>query len=259
MVTIGEYRMVGSLQEAYDLLMKSRNNAVIAGGMWTRMGKKHIRTAIDLSGLGLDAVVDTGEELVIGAMTPLRALETDAAASKFAGGVLAESVRSIVGVQFRNSATVGASVFAKYGFSDVVTALLALDTYVELFHAGTMSLAEYLTMKPFRDILVAVHIRKDGRKAAYMALRRTTTDFATLNVCVSVDPKGKHAVSVGARPMRAMLYTAAAEALDAGDAEQAKNAVRAMVYGSNLRGSAEYRRAMSAVLLERACAALKEG
>lgn len=43
-----------------------------------------------------------------------------------------ESLRHIVGVQFRNLATVGGSLWGRFGFSDVLTLLLALDAQVEL-------------------------------------------------------------------------------------------------------------------------------
>jgi 16S rRNA (guanine527-N7)-methyltransferase len=39
---------------------------------------------------------------------------------------------------------VGGSVYAKYGFSDLITALLALDNEVQLYKGGRMSFAEFL-------------------------------------------------------------------------------------------------------------------
>ena len=75
-----------------------------------------------------------------------------------------------MGVQLRNSATVGGSVYARFGFSDILTCLMALDTYVELHHEGVVPLAEFAARpvsRDDRDILVRIIIRKDGRKAAY--------------------------------------------------------------------------------------------
>lgn len=45
------------------------------------------------------------------------------------GGAVRESLRHIVGVQFRNLATVGGSIFGRFGFSDVLTMFLALDSW----------------------------------------------------------------------------------------------------------------------------------
>ena len=45
-----------------------------------------------------------------------------------------ESLCHIVGVQFRNCATVGGSIYGRYGFSDVLTMFLGMDTWVECGH-----------------------------------------------------------------------------------------------------------------------------
>ena len=54
-----------------------------------------------------------------------------------------ESLRHIVGVQFRNLATVGGSIYGRFGFSDVLTEFMALGAEVELFHGGRMPLEEF--------------------------------------------------------------------------------------------------------------------
>ena len=43
----------------------------------------------------------------------------------------------------RNCATVGGSVYARFGFSDILTCLLALDAYVELYHGGMVPIKEF--------------------------------------------------------------------------------------------------------------------
>lgn len=58
-------------------------------------------TAIDLSGLGLDTITETEEAFVIGCMTPLHALETHKELNAYTNSAIRESVRHIVGVQFR--------------------------------------------------------------------------------------------------------------------------------------------------------------
>ena len=56
MLNIQNYIKVESLDEAYELNQK-KNNKIIGGMMWMRMGDSRINTAIDLSGLGLDKIV----------------------------------------------------------------------------------------------------------------------------------------------------------------------------------------------------------
>ena len=258
MVKIQEYRIPQSLAEADALLHASPKAELIAGGMWLHMTEKRISTAIDLSRLGLDRITSDGSTLSLGAMTTLRQLETDPLTRDNFGGVLSECVKPIVGVQLRNTATVGASVFSKYGFSDLLCALLPLGARVVLYRAGELPLADFLQRKPERDILTQIRIPLSARKAAFVSLRRAATDFAMVNLCVSESSDGKYAVAVGARPGRAIRCPEAEAALARGDLAKAKAAVSALPFGMNIRAGKEYRSAMAAVLLERACDKLKE-
>ena len=123
MLTIRQYVRAESLEEAYTLAQK-RNNMVLGGMAWTKMYNRNIGTAIDLGGLGLDTIEETDEAYLIGAMTPLRVLEQHVGLNAMTQGAVAESLKGIVGVQFRNTATVGGSVWARFGFSDVTTILM---------------------------------------------------------------------------------------------------------------------------------------
>ena len=64
-----------SLEEAYEILMKRKNNIVIGGSAFLRMGEKRIGTGIDLSNLNLNLIEETEDYIEIGAMTTLRDLE----------------------------------------------------------------------------------------------------------------------------------------------------------------------------------------
>ena len=83
--------------------------------------------------MGLDTIEETDTEIIIGAMATLRDLETNAALNAYTAGAVREAVRHIVGVQFRNCATVGGSIYGRFGFSDVLTMFLVLDAQVELY------------------------------------------------------------------------------------------------------------------------------
>lgn len=82
---------------------------------------KTLGTAIDLCDLGLDQIDEDENEFRIGAYATLRQIETHEALNAYTHGAIAESVRHIVGVQFRNVATVGGSIWGRFGFSDVMT------------------------------------------------------------------------------------------------------------------------------------------
>lgn len=101
MLKIKSYVKVNSIAEAYELNQK-KTACVLGGMVWLKMGNRNISTAIDLSGLGLEGIQETDDEFVIGCMTSLRALETDKRLNEYTQGAIRESVRHIVGVQFRN-------------------------------------------------------------------------------------------------------------------------------------------------------------
>lgn len=115
MMTIREYKRAESLEEAWQLNQK-RNNRVIGGMIWLKMENINVGTAIDLSGLGLDKIEETAKGFSIGAMVPLRQIELHEGLNAYTDGAVRESVRHIVGVQLRNLATVGGSIYSRFGF-----------------------------------------------------------------------------------------------------------------------------------------------
>lgn len=252
MITIREYLKADSLEEAWSANQK-RPNRVLGGMGWMKMSCGNVSTAIDLSGLGLDQIQETDEEFVIGAMVTLRQFETHKGLERYFCGAVRESVRHIVGVQFRNCATVGGSVWLRAGFSDPLTLLLALDCTVELYQGDSRSvqipLEEFCQMKPDNSILTAVHLQKTGRQAAYQSFRNTETDFPVLAVAVS-RLNGVYRAAVGARPAKAMAVTAET-------VEQLIESAQALPYRDNLRASAEYRTMLADVLIRRAAKELE--
>ena len=261
MLTINQYSRPQSLDEAYALCQK-KNNVVLGGMLWLKMQRRTVGTAIDLCDLGLDAIEETGAEYQIGAMVPLRALETHAGLNALTQGACAEAVRHIVGVQFRNVATVGGSVFGRFGFSDVLTLLLALGATVELHHAGTLPLAEFIALpRDTRDILVRVNVPKTPVRAAYLSQRNASTDFPVL-ACALCERDGVYTCAVGARPMPAAAFADEKGLLAGGVTEDSARAFAADIasrcaFGGNRRAGAEYRRKICETLVRRAALALE--
>ncbi|MGN1031709.1 MAG: FAD binding domain-containing protein [Butyricicoccaceae bacterium] len=252
MITIREYLKAASLEEAWSANQK-RPNRVLGGMGWMKMSSGSVSTAIDLSGLGLDQIEETDEEFILGAMVTLRQLETHEGLERYFHGAVRESVRHIVGIQFRNCATVGGSVWLRAGFSDPLTLLLALDCTVELYQGKEQTvrvpIAEFCRAKRDNSILTAVHIQKTGRQIAYQSFRNTETDFPVLAVAVSrLD--GSYCAAVGARPARAMEVTGK-------QVDELIEKAQALSYGDNLRASAEYRRMLAGVLIRRAAEELE--
>lgn len=262
MITIDNYVKPATLEEAYKL-NQARSSRVMGGMMWMRLGKAHVKTLIDLSGLGLDEIHDEDNVIKIGAMCTLRQVEECEALRELFGDGIAESIRHIVGVQFRNQATIGGSIYGRFGFSDVLTAFLALDTFVELYDGGTVRLSEFVNRKPDKDILLSVIVRKSKRKFRYESIRQTKTDFPVIACSVvtgMVHGKETWYFSVGARPMKAALlekqWEIPADASEDMIADYARQAASEFTYGTNMRGSAEYRRHLAEVLIRREMASI---
>ena len=255
MYTIKSYVFPETLEEADELLQRDNHaSAVLGGCCWLKMGRRRIRWAIDLSRLGLDQIEVKDGALELGACVTLHQLETDPAVTSRFDDILGESVSHIVGVPFRNCATVGGSVFSRFGFSDLTCALLAMDATVVLYRGGELPLAEFMASPiAFNDILLKVRIKDDGRHAAYQSVRRSTTDFPTLAAAVSC-LDGQWTVSVGARPARAVRAESAAARLNEGKGAAAAGqaAAEELTYGTDLRAGAEYRKKLATVLVRRA-------
>ena len=261
MLKIKSYVKVNSLAEAYELNQK-KTSCVLGGMIWLKMSSRSVGTAIDLSGLGLDTITENDDEFIIGCMTSLRSLELHEALNAYTQGAVRESLRHIVGVQFRNCATVGGSIYGRYGFSDVLTVFLGMDTWVELYEKGKIPLTEFVNMKKDRDILVNIIVKKQPLRICYLSQRNSSTDFPVLTCTASLIGDEARTV-IGARPGRAMIVEDTKKILN-GFGELGKNkkkeaaqafaryAAKQVPTGKNMRASAEYRTRLVEVLTRRA-------
>lgn len=246
------YVRAKTLEEAYELNQK-KNNYILGGMLWMKMNSNTIGTAIDLCDLGLDYITESDEEFRIGCMCTLRTLEINESLNHYANNAVRDALRDIVGVQFRNMATVGGSIFGRFGFSDVLTVFLAMDAYVELYKGGIIPLSTFVDMPKDSDILVSLIIKKTPIKIVYDAVRISRTDFPVLNCAMSLVGINHHTV-VGARPGKAILYRELPE-----DFENFSEYMSEVVpTESNSRGSATYRSHLVKVLVSRNLARLEE-
>ena len=255
MITIQKYVRAQSLEEAWQLNQNKRNR-ILGGMLWLRLGKGTVNTAIDLCDLGLNTIEETDEQFSIGAMATLRDLEIHAGLNAYAGNAVANALKDIVGVQFRNMATVGGSIWGRFGFSDVLTVFLAMDAYVELYKGGIVPLAQFASMKKDNDILVRLIVKKSPCKVVYTAMRNQRTDFPVIACAVS-QVNGVYQASIGARPARAQVWQDTEGLLSGGITADSAKAFAAFVAEnapteSNVRGSAAYRSHLIRVLTERA-------
>jgi len=254
MMTIKNYVRAQSLQQAYELNQNKRNR-VIGGMLWLKMSNASVNTAIDLSDLGLDTIEENDSAFSIGAMVTLRQLEKHAGLSAYTQGAMAKAVQDIVGVQFRNLATIGGSIWSRFGFSDVLTVFLSMDAWVELYKGGVMPLEHFAQMKYDSDILLRLIVKKTPGRFVYTAMRNQRTDFPVIACAVS-NIGGEYRAVIGARPGRAMIVRDEQKLLADGIRSQsaaafARYAADHTPTGSNSRASAEYRSHLVRVLVGR--------
>lgn len=266
-----QYVRAQSLDEAYELYQK-KPNFVLGGMLWLKMKNKTLGTAIDLCDLGLEQIDEDENEFRIGAYATLRQIETHEALNAYTHGAIAESVRHIVGVQFRNVATVGGSIWGRFGFSDVMTIFRALGAKVQLHKAGIMDLDEFAALpRTTRDVLVSVIVPKNAKGVVYLSQRNQSTDFPVLT-CAVANRSGRYVAVIGASPYMAEPVWDEDGILDGiADAKTDSNAALTdnsennakidkfaeyvaehIRFGSNIRAGAEYREIICRVLTRRA-------
>lgn len=251
---VNEYYRASSLEDAYQKLQESPKNAILAGGLWMKKMGQSYDTLIDLSKLELDKISETKDEVVVGSMVTQRDFEDSKIVSFLFAGAPAFAVREVMGVNFRNIATIGGSIMGRYPFSDVITGLLPYDVTLEFYPAQKMSLEEYLNYKgKLNAILVAVHIKKGEGKGFFKKVKTTALDFPIVNITVAKVNK-EYRVVVGARPMVAARSYKAMEYLNNGGKDFAKTAelaVEELSFMDNKDASKEYRVDLAKVYVRR--------
>lgn len=251
---VNEYYRASSLEDAYQKLQASPKNAIVAGGVWMKKMGQSYNSLIDLSKLGLDKISETKDEVIVGSMVTQHDFEDSKIVSFLFAGAPAFAVREVMGVNFRNLATIGGSIMGRYPFSDVITGLLPYDVELEFYPAQKMSLEEYLNYKgKLNAILVAIHIKKGEGKGFFKKVKTTALDFPIVNIAVAKVNK-EYRVVVGARPMVAARSYKAMEYLNNGGkdfAKAAELAVEELSFMDNKDASKEYRVDLAKVYVRR--------
>ena len=248
MLSIRNYVRPQTIEEAYEYAKKPLS-VVLGGMLWLKMQNRNVNFAIDLSDLHLDQIEEIDDEIHIGAMVTLRELETNEQLNHFTQGAIKECVRHIVGVQFRNLATIGGSIYGRFGFSDVLTLFMALDCEVELYPTGRVSIKEFANMKFTKDILTKVIIKKVPTNVVFLT-------------CAVSNINQHYTCIIGARPLHAVAINGDSYFETGITEENIQNFTKCVLselkLGSNSRASREYRQKIAKVLIKRAFLQLKE-
>ena len=243
------FQRVSSLEEAYKLVKESPRNKIVAGGLWLKKGNADVDALIDLSLLGLDKIEDKKDYVEVGAMVSQRQFEK----SELVPQTARDAVKSIMGPAFREIATIGGSVYGKFGFSDVVTGLLGYKVDLVFYPENVISLQEYVKKPGFFDgILTHIRIYKEQLKGFFKKVEITALDYPILNVAVT---KGKeYRVVVGSRPLVALRCEKAEAYLNDGGKDfgkAARIAVEELKFGDSIATKGEYRKQLALTYVRR--------
>jgi carbon-monoxide dehydrogenase medium subunit len=265
-----DYRRVDSLPAALDLLVEHGDDAKVLAGGHSLIPLLKLRLArpsllVDLGGVdGRSYVRDAGEEVAIGALSTHRDLErSDLLAAQVP--LLVEAAGSIGDPQVRNRGTIGGSLAHGDGAADLPAVAVALGATLVLegpagrrrvaaedFFLGFLETA----MEP-EELLVEVRVPKAPGPSSFIKFRRRAQDWAIVGVAATTVRGAPRValVNMGSTPVRAAAVEAAL-AEGATRAEAATLADRGTDPPGDIHGSAQYRRHLSRVLVERALDAL---
>ena len=275
-----DYARPSSVVEAVGLLEARGDNALaIAGGtaMVLLLQKRMLRPelVVDLGGLpGLTGVEHNNGGLRIGALTPIRVIERDAAV-RGSHDLLAEAASLVAGIRVRNVATIGGSVCFGEPQTDLPPSLLALnaaatitgsngsrDVSLEEFFIGPYETARepgeiltHLTVPALAPGSGGCHVKFTigspenkpvANVSALVTMDASTGAFAEARIVMGAVGgvpmlAGKASDTLkGERPSDALIAEAAGRASDEADPVE------------DLRGSVWYKRRIIKVLVERA-------
>jgi len=272
----GEYYRPQSLGEATDILGKLGKGArVIAGGTDLLVTRPQgVTSLLDVSRLALDYISRDKDSFHIGAATRVREIENAPEFSSEPYRALGEAAGSLATATIRNMATLGGNLCNASPAADLPLPCMALDALVKIAGPGgtrKLSLADFYkgvneTVLEDDELLVEVQIpfAKEKAGTSFQKLRhhQTSVDIAIVNVatriiCINERCEVVKIVlgAVAPTPIRAKNAEALLKGKIMGD-ELLNKAAEAAAGESrpidDLRASANYRKKMVKVLVERA-------
>lgn len=270
--SLQEYHRPASIRNALRLLGRDQpHTAPLAGGSWLVARRDpSIQAVVDLSALNLAFVEKSARRVRLGAMTTLQTLAEHPLVQEAGGGLLAEASRRSASLSVRNTATLGGTLVVGEATSEVLLALLALDTRAVIRspfrHEITLEafLANRSAHLPPHALITEVYLPllPPGSGAALTGISRTSRDRPIVNAAAVVVRRGgtcrKARLALGgfaAHPIRLpnveamFIYQSFEIDLFARASEAISSAINPL---DDPRASTEYRRAMAVVVAERA-------
>lgn len=197
---------------AYAAYQEAGSAVFLAGTQGLKYKHDHYDLAIDLSKTGLNYIQDRGDEVAIGAMTPLWQIQLSPLIQKLAGGAISRAITEIGDRNVQRHATMGGIVFTKDPFSVLLPILLSLTVDVHIQDKGRMNLNDYLSCPPMGELVTGISIAKENIYTAYKAYRKLPTDEPYLVGAVAM-LEDSWRIVIGGRPGRAAIAESASSEL----------------------------------------------
>jgi carbon-monoxide dehydrogenase medium subunit len=263
-----------SVEEAVSFLDKYDNAKVIAGGTDLLVDKPpEVEYLVDISCLNL-RYVTIDEFLRIGALTTIRDLEISPLLKGGPYLAISEAARSFGSLPIRNTATVGGNICNAISSADIPPPLVALDAKVKvvgpreerILPLGEFFVGNRQTLLRKNELLVEVQVPQfpPNTGAAFIKFARTSIDLALVNMAVKITLEGELMkqvrVVVGGGVGPTLIRSKKAEEILENQKinekilDEAAEAVSAELRPrpTSIRGSGEYKREISKVLLRSA-------
>jgi carbon-monoxide dehydrogenase medium subunit len=271
-----DYRSPASLDEALSLLAEHGDSAKVMAGGQSLIPLLKLRFAqpeliVDIGRLsGMSGVTRNNGTLRIGALTR----HVDLERSRDLGGawaIIPEAAHWISDPLVRNMGTIGGSVCHADPAGDWGSVMLALDADLvarsasgeRVIHARDFFQGPFTTALKPDEILTEIRIPATERPRAgvYQKLERRVGDFATVAVAVQVELDGRKVAnagigltSAGPTNIKAAEAEKALEGREPTDeliGEAARLAAQAAEPKSDVRGSAEFKKDVVRVFVQR--------
>lgn len=261
-----DYRRASTLDEALSLLAEGGEDAKLLAGGHSLLPLMKLRLAapsllVDIGRISdLSFVREDGEDVVVGALTRHRDLETSEVLQTHAP-LLAHVAGQVGDPQVRHRGTIGGSIAHGDPASDLPAACLALGARFKAVGPGgerTVDATDFFlgfleTALAPEEVLTEIRLPKaTGAGWSFQKFNRRAQDWAIVGVAaVRGSRPGIGLVNMGSVPLRA---TASEEALAGGAsaAEAAARAAEGLDPPGDLNASPEYRVHLAQVLVRRA-------
>jgi putative selenate reductase FAD-binding subunit len=243
---ITTYHRPKTIDEALNLLTQPGTFPLGGGTLLSKPGADPI-SVVDLQNLGLDTIMQKGNDLEIGATCTLQSLLE----SKECPEALKTAIKLEAPINIRNSATVAGTLVASDGRSTFATMILAMDAKIEQalianakVEYQTSTISELLLLRPGK--LITKIVLPLNIKTAFEFVSRTLADKPIVAAALAQWNSGRTRLTLGGYGKSPML---AMDGTEADGLEIAAN--NAYQEASDEWASAEYRMDVAATLARR--------